>query len=344
VASIVERDGRWRALVRKAGHRKCATFGTKGAAQAWAKRVESEIDQLKGTGVVQPKGDTVADLIDRYTRDIYPLKPWGRSKAADLARLKADLGHLHVAELTGAHVSNYFLTRAKGGAGRVVINAHLGYLIGVLETARAVWHLDVPLQAVVDARTGLAKVGLVGKSKRRDRRVSDAEVTAIADAILDAKATKLPVRDVLHFALVSAMRISEVCRLRWSDLNESDRTIVVRDRKHPTDKIGNDQVVPLLKVGSLDAFAIVQRQPRSGPRIFPHNPRTLGTYVTRASNRLNLTPSVRLHDLRHEGISRLFEAGYQIQEVALVSGHRDWGSLKRYTHVRARDLHRSATR
>lgn len=43
----------------------------------------------------------------------------------------------------------------------------------------------------------------------------------------------------------------------------------------------------------------------------------------------------------HEGISRLFEQGYQIQEVALVSGHKSWKNLKRYTQLRAVDLHRT---
>jgi len=37
--------------------------------------------------------------------------------------------------------------------------------------------------------------------------------------------------------------------------------------------------------------------------------------------------------LRHEGTRRLFEAGLQIEQVALVTGHKDWKMLKRYTHV-----------
>lgn len=43
---------------------------------------------------------------------------------------------------------------------------------------------------------------------------------------------------------------------------------------------------------------------------------------------------VVLRDLRHEGISRLFESGFEIQEVALVSGHTEWKTLTRYTHLR----------
>lgn len=43
---------------------------------------------------------------------------------------------------------------------------------------------------------------------------------------------------------------------------------------------------------------------------------------------------LRFHDLRHEGISRLFEIGLNIPHVATVSGHRSWQNLKRYTHIR----------
>lgn len=41
---------------------------------------------------------------------------------------------------------------------------------------------------------------------------------------------------------------------------------------------------------------------------------------------------LRLHDLRHEATSRLFEKGLVVQEVASITGHTDWKSLQRYTH------------
>ena len=42
---------------------------------------------------------------------------------------------------------------------------------------------------------------------------------------------------------------------------------------------------------------------------------------------------LHFRDLRHEGTSRLFEAGLQIEQVALVTGHKDWKMLKGYTHL-----------
>jgi site-specific recombinase XerD len=48
---------------------------------------------------------------------------------------------------------------------------------------------------------------------------------------------------------------------------------------------------------------------------------------------------LHFHDLRHEGTSRLFEAGFSIEQVALVTGHKDWKMLRRYTHLRPEHLH-----
>lgn len=338
--SIVKRGNRYRALVRKGGHVKCATFGTRAAAKAWASTVEQEIDELRASGVMQPRGQTVAGLIDRYTEEIYPLKPWGRTKTADLARLKKDLGHHSVATLTSHLVTEYFRKRQRAGSGGVVVSSQLGYLLGVLKTARSLWHLDVPLQAALDAREGLSRVRLISKSNQRDRRVTDAEIRTLITHFRKKPRGGIPFPDIIQFSVATTMRISEVCRLRWSDLNESNKTIVIRDRKHPKDKIGNDSVVPLLNATGYDAFDIIKRQWKDeGQRIFPYNSRTISSLISRAIDATRLK-NLRLHDLRHEGTSRLFDAGYQIQQVALVTGHRDWKSLKRYTHVRAADLHR----
>jgi integrase len=47
---------------------------------------------------------------------------------------------------------------------------------------------------------------------------------------------------------------------------------------------------------------------------------------------------LRFHDLRHEAITRFFERGLSVPEVALISGHKDYRMLLRYTHLRASDI------
>lgn len=337
MASITERDGRWRALVRRKGFVRCQTFGTKRDADAWAAGIESQISEIASHGVLQARGITLGDLIDRYVEQIYPIKPWGRSKTADLARLKTDLGAIPADKLTSGHLTTYFTKRRADGSGGVVVSSQLGYLITVLRTARTLWHLDVPLGAAQDARSALAAVRLTSKSKRRDRRVTDREMAALL-AYFAKQDTAVPMADIVQFCLASGMRISEVCRLKWSDLDVRGKTIMIRDRKHPRDKIGNDSLVPLLAATGIDSYAVVKRQPRTRDAIFPYNPKTIGTYFTEAVAALKLK-DLHLHDLRHEAITRLFAAGLRIEQVALCSGHRDWAMLKRYTHSAARDVH-----
>ena len=78
------------------------------------------------------------------------------------------------------------------------------------------------------------------------------------------------------------------------------------------------------------------RQPQNGDCIFPYTTDAISAAFTRACKLLGID-DLHFHDLRHEGVSRLFEAGWNIPHVALVSGHRSWASLQRYSHIRQRD-------
>jgi integrase len=73
-------------------------------------------------------------------------------------------------------------------------------------------------------------------------------------------------------------------------------------------------------------------------RIFPYNGKSIGTAFRRQCKDLKIE-DLHFHDLRHEGTSRLFEAGFSIEQVALVTGHKDWKMLRRYTHIKPETLH-----
>lgn len=144
----------------------------------------------------------------------------------------------------------------------------------------------------------------------------------------------------MRFAVATAMPQDEICRIRWEDIDAKARTVIVRDRKDPRDKNGNHQRVPLLDVTGFDAWAILEEQkPFSGNSslIFPYNGRSVGTAFRRACKELTIK-DLKFHDLRHEAASRLFEAGFTIEQAALVTGHKDWKMLKRYTHLRPEHL------
>lgn len=91
----------------------------------------------------------------------------------------------------------------------------------------------------------------------------------------------------------------------------------------PRAKDGTDQEVPLLNLTGYDAREIMlQRRiiTRGWGRVFPYNHRSVSAAFTRACDELKIE-DLRFHDLRHEGTSRLFEAGLTIEKIALVAGH-----------------------
>ena len=139
--------------------------------------------------------------------------------------------------------------------------------------------------------------------------------------------SSVPMQKIIAFAIYSTRRQEEITLLRWDDLD--DDRILVRDMKHPGDKKGNNVYCELTP----EALAVVQSMPKNGERIFPYSTDAISAAFTRACKVLGIE-DLRFHDLRHEGISRLFEIGRTIPQAAAVSGHRSWTSLKRYTHIR----------
>ncbi len=99
--------------------------------------------------------------------------------------------------------------------------------------------------------------------------------------------------------------------------------------KNPDQKIGND-----VWCEPPEALRIALAMPRTHPSIFPYTTDAISAAFTRACAFLGIE-DLHFHDLRHEGVSRLFEMGRTVPLAASVSGHRSWQSLQRYTHVRA---------
>ncbi len=339
MASIIPVGEKWRAQVRRRGHKtKTKTFTTRKLAEQWARRIESEIESGRAAGVNPTATSTVGDLVDQYRREVGKIKPFGRNKEDVLKRIESrsdGLGAVRLCDLTVARVVRY-ITHDRQVRG-VTASIDLTYLGGVLKVARSLWGVETPLGVVSEAREVLNHMGMLARSNERDRRPTADELARLR-AWFNEHSRSLRV-DLFDFILDSCFRPpSEITRLRWDDLNREDRTIIIRDRKDPRRKIGNHQVVPLLG----RCFEIIERQPRTEKSefIFPVNGKSWSSIFPRACRELNI-PDLVLYDLRHEAISRLVESGkYSIPEMMLVTGHRDPRQLMRYTQLRAKDLHR----
>lgn len=331
MSSIIQINGKWRAQVRRKGHKTITkTHRTKTAAQSWARDIEAKLDGGQAVGPAV----TVGDLIKSYRklRDVArPIRD-DSTEHYTLKTLERLLGECDASKLNTEDMVTFAKTRKDEGAGPYTINMDISKLSTALRYAASAKNLLLP-DSVGIARPLLKHLGLIGGGGKRERRPTGDELERIVQHLANGRG--LIYAEAVLFAVATAMRRGEICSALWADVDEAKKLLLIRDRKDPRKKAGNNQWVPLLP----EAWAVLQRQPRGGDRIFPIEPGTLSKYFTESCRDLGI-PDLHLHDMRHEGTSALFEEGYSIEQVAVVTGHKDWRNLRRYTQLKPEGLHR----
>ena len=126
------------------------------------------------------------------------------------------------------------------------------------------------------------------------------------------------------------MRCPEILSLRLCDMDMDleNGFASLYDTKN-----GEDRRVPLTKT----AKGVLSRLPANKERVFPISATCLRLAWNRARKKAGIT-DLRFHDLRHEAVSRFFEIGMSVPEVALISGHKDVRQLFRYTHLNPENM------
>ena len=338
---------RYRCIIRIGGgkatqHNESRTFSKRQQAKAWGMRRATELEE-HGTPNKEkhaPKQTiTIGELISLYMEDSDLGGKAGRTKKYTLGMLMdCDIAKIKAALLQERDLITHCRNRRDAGAGPATVNQDISFLRSVLKAARPVFQLNINDDIITQSMPTLSRLELIGKSKCRSRRPTSSEIDLLLDGLQKREAHResiIPFCDILNFSILSCMRIGEVCKIRWEDINQSKRTVLVRDRKDPRKKTGNHMYVPLLG----DAWDIVQRQPKTEERIFPYNSRSVTAGFQRVRNKLGIN-DLRYHDLRREGASRLLEKGFTVEQVAQVTGHRDINILwKVYTELYPEDLH-----
>jgi integrase len=315
------------------------TNGKKPIVERWVKKREAELAEpgaLERAISGSPgNGNLLPVLIDSYIEEFRSLAAWKRSKQSHLLLLKKLLPQLDVTIMSSADLVAHVRRRRLAGAGPATVNNDIIWLRILCKTARGAWGIDANLEAIEDATAVCRSLRLIGRSKNRERRPTPGELERLDDYMAGGNKRKTPHRELLWFAIHSGRREEEICSLLRSDLNREHHTIIVRNMKNPDGSDGNDVLVKLTR----EAMAIIEAQPEiSGEdRIFPYNHRTVGGYFTKACHVLGIE-DLHFHDMRHEALSRLFEAGYDIHQVAQFSGHRSWATLKRYVQLHPKNL------
>ncbi len=322
-------------LLKKDGkivHRESRTFDRKPMATAWIKKRESELKKDPSLiGVTARPSSKLSDAIDKYVAE--SLKEIGRTKAQTLKAIKRfSIANKECASIRSQDIVKFGQQLAEERTPQTVGN-WMSHLAAIFTLARPAWGFPLDPDAMKDAQIVMKRLGVISKSNQRDRRPTIEELNKLLEHFTDREIRRrnhMPMCKMILFALFSTRRQGEICTMRWEDFEPENKRILIRDMKNPGEKMGNNVWCDLPE----QAVAVLQSLPRKKEGvIFPYVPKTVSARFMRTCPLLDIE-DLDFHDLRHEGISRLFEMGWNIPHVAMVSGHRSWTSLKRYTHIR----------
>lgn len=170
----------------------------------------------------------------------------------------------------------------------------------------------------------------------RDRRLRDGEEARLLAA--SERSSRPWLKAAIVLAIATCTRQAELAGLTW------DRVHADGPEPHvylPKTKNDRARTVPL-STRAVAAFRSLRPEDGTdlhGRKVFPIvTPRgILHAFRDVATERE--FPDLRWHDLRHEGISRLFETtDLRDNEIMAITGHLRPEMLRRYTHLRTRQL------
>ena len=309
-----------------------ATFERLTDAKKWAQHTESAIREGRHFKTTEAKRHTLAELIDRYCREVLPGKKSKIDQAQQLGWWKTEIGTFTLADVSPSLLAEYrdklgreFTVRKKPRSPASVVRymaalSH-AFTVAVKEWG---WLEDSPMRKVTKPK----------ESRGRVRFLSDDERARLLKACKESSNAYL--YPVVVLALSTGMRQGEIMGLTWDvvDLNRG-RAIL-----HET-KNGERRAVAitghalhllnaLAKVRRIDSnliFPAKEIRPQK-----PQKPIDLRTPWETAMKEAQLD-DFRFHDLRHSAASYLAMNGASLAEIAEVLGHKTLQMVKRYAHL-----------
>lgn len=325
MATFIKRNGKFQVQIRRKGFPvQCRTFHLKSDAVEWARFMERKAD--RGELPAPSKelvGIKLSTVIERYLTEVSVTKRSFDNEAPLLkAFLRQPIASVALSNLTPAHFQSYRelrLLKVRNGT----VNRELGIVGHALDLASTEW--GIPLQ-----NNPLKKLRKLKVQNARERRLSEDELILLMSKITTSRNPYI--KSLVLFAIESGMRRGEILRIEWKDINFTSRTLHI-----PRTKNGYSRTIPL----SNAALTILDKlkTEQADDRPFPLSDNAAKLSWQRLLRRCKID-DLHFHDFRHEAISRFFEQGLSVPEVALISGHRDFKMLFRYTHMTAEKIAR----
>jgi integrase len=331
-------ETRYRVLVRLQGAPpRSATFDRKRDAEAWALQIESAIREGRHFEPRDSTGHTLADLVDRYSRDCLAAKRSGKDQARVLGWWREQIGACPLADVTPPLIAEQRDKLARGRTNRGgrrkpgTVNRYLAYLSHAFTVAVREWRWleSNPVQ----------RVSKLEEPRGRVRFLAEDERKRLLEACRESDEPRL--YPIVYLALSTGARQGELLGLRWPDIDWERGAAMLHRRDNDARRALplTDSALAVLRERSqlrrVDTDLIFAN--RRGRALFP---RRAWLEALRAAE----IDDFRFRDLRHSAASYLAMSGATLAEIAEVLGHKTLAMVKRYSHLAERPTTRVVAR
>ena len=308
------KSGKWRVQIRSHNKYISKSFLKKAHASMWAKEIEYQLDRDQYEDFSDTARISIGELITRYRDEITPHK---KGRDTEKYKLNFILRHkiakVKLLSLKAKHIIDFKKDISEGRAPST-INKYIHYIYTVWEVAKLNWDIALPYRNPCE---------LVKKEKVKDKIDRILSIEEYQDLLQACTKSNLDfLSEIVEFAYITAMRFGEITKLKTSNINFEKSTALLIDTKN-----GETRLVPLTS----RALEICQKF-RFREKLFDINRDKFRHYFEQACFRAKVK-NFRFHDLRACAITNLFLNGWSIAEVSVVSGHKTWSELKRYTRI-----------
>ncbi len=307
-----------------------ASFERLTDARKWVQQTESTIREGRHFKTTESKRHTLAELIDRYIRDVLPHKPRSAyNQTQQLKRWKAEIGYYSLADVTPSLLAEYrdklgqeITKRGKPRSPASVVR-YLAALSHAFTIAAKEWGWmeDSPMRKVTKPKV----------SRDRVRFLSDDERVRLLKVCKESK--NLYLYPVVVLALSTGMRQGEIMGLTWDNVDLNRGRAILLEKKN------NVRRAVVITSHALELLKELSRVRQTNSNyLFPARgnntikPIDLRTPWKAALKKADIQ-DFRFHDLRHSAASYLAMNGASLAEIAEVLGHKTLETVKRYAHL-----------
>jgi len=274
----------------------------------------------------------VEKVTEEYLQNLRSVKRYSdntvKSYRADLQGFNSycnEYSKKEISQLSEKFIKSYLMVLSDTGLERISISRKISSIKGLLKFAYLNEYINInPASAIIGP-----------KVKRKLPEV--ASLSTILDAYkeIEKDENSKMIKAIFEILYGCAIRVDELCKLNYGDLNLKEKTLRVFGKGSKTRivPVGEKSIVVMKEYLNMQKFENISYplfRAKNGKRIYPRLVhRLVNKYLSLVTDLKKKSP----HILRHSAATHMLDNGADLKAVKEILGHENLSTTQIYTHV-----------